>query len=255
MRINLDRRGGTGATFHAPVQVYDSIGKIHDLDLTYVKQADGTYQMTASLDGNPAQTSVDGAAASANPVVFTFDSNGQMVSPNTLSVIPDQTQLDGATLSSINIGLHQMNPDGSMGEPVITNFASESAVSATSQNGFSAGIMSGISINGDGIISAIFNNGQTQAVGQMAIANFNAQSALSHAGGNLFGETIASGQPSIGTPGSGGRGVVVGGMLEQSNVDITSEFVDLIVAQRGFQANSRVISTINQAMQDLLQTI
>jgi flagellar hook protein FlgE len=142
-----------------------------------------------------------------------------------------------------------------MGEPLITNFASESAVSATSQNGFSAGIMSGISINNDGVISAIFNNGQTQAVGQIAIATFNAQSALTHAGGNLFGETIASGQPSIGAPGSGGRGAVVGGMLEQSNVDITSEFVDLIVAQRGFQANSRVISTINQAMQDLLQTI
>jgi flagellar hook protein FlgE len=255
MRMNLDRRTGTGSTFHAAMQVYDSIGNTHDLDMVYVKQADGSYQMTATIDGNPAQTSVDGAAASSTPVSFTFDSNGQMDSPDSLTILPDQTQLGGATMTSIDIGLRQVYADGSLGQPLITNYASESAISATSQNGFSAGIMSGVSINNDGIISAVFNNGQTQAIGQIALANFNAQSALSHVGGNLFGETIASGQPSIGTPGSGGRGVVVGGMLEQSNVDITNEFVDLIVAQRGFQANSRVISTINQAMQDLLQTI
>jgi flagellar hook protein FlgE len=255
VRLNLDRRAGAGATFHAPIQVYDSSGTIHSLDMIYIKQADGTYQMTASLDDNPAQTSVGGAAASSGPATFTFDSNGQMSAPTSLSIIPDQTKLNGATLPAIEIGLNQTNSDGSVGEPLVTNFASESAVSATSQNGFSAGIMSGITINDDGVVSAIFNNGQTLPVGQIALATFNAQGALAHAGGNLFGETVASGQPSIGSPGSGGRGAVIGGMLEQSNVDITSEFVDLIVAQRGFQANSRVISTINQAMQDLLQTI
>lgn len=255
MRMNLDRSAGTGATFHANMQVYDTTGSAHTLDLVYVKQADGTYQMNATLDGNAAQTSVDGAAAASGPVTFTFDSSGQLVSPATLQVIPDQTQLNGSSLPSIDVSLYQQNADGSVGAPILTNFASQSAVSATTQDGFGAGILSGVSINQDGIIFAVFNNGQTQAIGQLALATFNAQDALSHVGGNLFGDNIASGQPSIGAPNAGGRGAVVGGMLEQSNVDITSEFVDLIVAQRGFQANSRVISTINQTMQDLLQTI
>jgi flagellar hook protein FlgE len=85
------------------------------------------------------------------------------------------------------------------------------------------------------------------------MATFNDQAGLRRAGNNLYGETLSSGQPSIGVGGSGGRGVIVSSALEQSNVDLASEFTDLIVAQRSFQANSRVISTISQTLQDLLQ--
>lgn len=255
LRMNLNRNDGTGATFHAPAQVYDSAGSTHNLDLLFVKQADGTYQVSATLDGNAAKLSVGGGAASATPATFTFDSSGKLVTPTQLAIVPDQTQLNGAVLPSIDLNLFQINPDGSMGEPLITNYASESGISATNQNGYGAGLLSGIAIDGKGVISGVFSNGKMQSVGQIAVATFNAQSGLNHVGGNLYEETSASGQPSIGVAGSGGRGAIVGGMLEKSNVDITSEFVDLIVAQRSFQANSRVISTINQTMQDLLQTI
>jgi flagellar hook protein FlgE len=108
---------------------------------------------------------------------------------------------------------------------------------------------------GDGTLVAVYSNGQTRTVGQVAIATFNSQEGLRHQGENLFGETLASGSPSLGRATTGGRGAVIGGVLEQSNVDIATEFTDLIVAQRGFQANSRVITTINQTLQDVLQII
>ncbi len=255
LRMNLDSTATAGSNFHATVQVYDSRGEARTLDMTFTKQPDNSYQMAATLDGQPAQASVDSAAATAAPVTFTFDTSGQLVSPASLDIVPDQAQLGNAGLPSISLALRQTNSDGTPGAPLFTNFASPSAVTATTQNGFSAGTLSGVSIDSAGVILATFNNGQTQAVGQFALAAFNAQGALTRVGNNLYGETFASGQPSIGTPNSGGRGAIAGGMFEQSNVDITSEFVDLIVAQRSFQANSRVISTINQTMQDLLQTI
>ena len=225
--------------------------------MVYTKQADGSFLMNATMDGVAAQSSVDGGAASANPVLVVFDSNGRISTPATLSIVPDQTVLNGATLPSIEIGLRQLNPDGTPGAGNITNFAATSAVASTDQDGFAAGSLSGISVSADknGVINAVFSNGQARPIAQFAMAIFNAQGSLAHSGGNLYQETIASGQPSIGTAGSGGRGQIVGGVLEQSNVDLASEFTDLIVAQRGFQANSRVITTINQTLQDLIQSI
>jgi flagellar hook protein FlgE len=141
--------------------------------------------------------------------------------------------------------------------PNITNFDAASSVTSTNQNGFASGTLSGLSFSPDssGTLLAVFNNGQTRALGQAAIATFNSQEGLRRLGDNLFGETISSGPPSVGIAGTGGRGGIIGGVLEQSNVDISTEFTDLIIAQRGFQANSRVINTINQTLQELLQII
>ena len=252
VKMNLNSDDDPGAVFHSPVQVYDSKGVSHTLDLTFTKQVDGSYDITGTLDGNGA-TIATGVAPSA----LVFDSNGVLTAPSTLTVTPDQTQLNGAALPSINVNLFQVNPDGSQGPANITNYAAPSAVAAIDQDGFAAGALTGISMSPDhdGIMYAVFNNGQIRPIAQLALATFNSQDGLSHLGGNSYGETPASGQPSIGTPGSGGRGEVIGGVLEQSNVDIASEFTDLIVAQRSFQANSRVITTISQTLQDLIQNV
>jgi flagellar hook protein FlgE len=249
VKMNLNSAEQTGATFHATVQVFDSKGVSHPLDLTFTKQASGDYQVTAALDGN--------AATIAAPSTLTFDANGVLTAPANLTVTPDQTQLSGASLPSITIDLFQKNPDGSQGPANITNYAAPSAVAALNQNGFAAGALTGLSVspNHDGVIFGVFSNGQVRPIAQLALATFNSQDGLSHIGGNNFAESPASGQPSIGVPGSGGRGEVVGGALEQSNVDIASEFTDLIVAQRSFQANSRVITTISQTLQDLIQNV
>jgi flagellar hook protein FlgE len=254
-RMNLNSKDAAGSEFHALVQVYDSKGASHKMDLAFTKQADGSYLMAATVDGNAANTSVNGGAPGAAPVAVTFDANGQLTAPNTLAVIPDPAFLNGATLPSVSINLRQPAPPAGSGEPNITNYASASSVASTDQNGFSSGELIGLAQSPDqnGAIYAVFSNGQRQLLGQMALATFNSQSSLRRLGNNMYGETLASGQPSIGVPGSGGRGTIIGASLEQSNVDIATEFTTLIVAQRGFQANSRVITTISQTMQDLLQ--
>lgn len=254
-RMNLDAGGANNAVFHASMQVYDTRGTAHTMDMTFTRQSDGSYQMSATVGGEPAQTSVDGGAPSADPVSFTFDANGNLTSPTSLSVVADEAVLNGASLPAITVNLRETNPDGTPGASNITNFARPSAVSATTQNGFPAGELEGASIAPDGVIYGVYTNGQTRVMGQFAVATFNSPEGLNRTGGNVFAETVASGQATIGAPGTGGRGGIAGGMLEQSNVNITNEFVELIQAQRGFQANSRVITTVNQTFQDLLQIL
>ncbi len=255
LRMNLNSAATTGANFNATVHVFDSLGGDHTMNLSFTRQANGSYQMTANLDNNPAQTSVNGGAATSNPVTFTFDSNGNPTAPTSLSIIPDQTQLNGASLPAIRLNLRDTNPDGTPGAALITSFARDSAVSSTIQDGYQAGELNSASIDPNGNIVGTYSNGQTRLIGQYALANFNAPEGLSHSGDNLFAETPTSGQATIGTPNTGGRGSIAGGYLEQSNVNLTNEFVDLIEAQRGFQANSKVITTVNQTFQELLQII
>jgi flagellar hook protein FlgE len=246
--MNLNSSDATGSVFHSPTQVTDSKGVSHSLDLTFTKQANGSYQIAGSLDGNAATVSV--------PSALVFDSNGLLTAPATLSVVPDQTKLNGATLPSIKVNLYKTKPDGTQGAGNITNFAVTSAVAANEQDGFGGGYLTGMSMSAnDGIISGVYSNGQMRPIAQFALASFNSQAGLVRLGGNNFGETSGSGQASIGTAGSGGRGTVVGNALEQSNVDLAGEFTDLIVAQRGFQANSKVIQTISQTLQELIQTV
>ncbi len=246
MRVNLDSSAATGAQFSAPAQVYDSRGVSHTLELRFTRQTDGSYTLASTLDGN---------AATSSATAITFDSDGQLSSPATLTVTPDQTTLNGATLPVIDIPLRQTNMDGTPGATNFTSYAAASAVTATQQDGFGSGNLVSLSTDATGILSAVYSNGQTRAVAQFAIATFNAQGDLRHQGGNLYAETPSSGAPSIGTGNSGGRGELVGGALGPSHVDITTEVTELIVGQRCVQANSRVITTINQTLQDLLQIV
>lgn len=255
LRMNLNSEATDGSTFHATLTVFDSLGGEHLLDMSFTRQPDGSFQMTSTLDGNPAQASANGGASSPSPVSFTFDSNGVLTSPTSLSIEPDQTQLGNAVLPSIDIKLRETNQDGTPGEFNITSYARDSSYSIVSQNGYRAGELDGAAVDQNGNIYGVFTNGQSRVIGQYGLATFNSNEGLGRLGGSMFSETLGSGQATIGAPGSGGRGFIAGGYLEQSNVNITNEFVDLIQAQRGFQANSRVITTLNQTFQDLLQIL
>lgn len=244
LQVNLNAADPVGTQFNASVQVYDSLGVAHTMDVVYTKTSDLNYSVSASLDGN---------AATIAPAALVFDTNGKLTTPAApapLVITPDQTKLNGASLPTISVDLYK--PDGT---PTISNFAATSAVSATTQDGYSAAIISGLSIDKTGVLTAVFNNGQSRPIGQVALALFNSQDGLKNLGGNLLAETTSSGPASIGRPSAGGRGDVIGSTLEQSNVDIATEFTNLITAQRSFQANSRVITTINQTLQDLLQIV
>ncbi len=256
LRMNLDSGAAKDSIFHASMEVYDSLGAQHHLDMAFKKKADGSFDMVATVDGNDAKMGVDGGAAAAGPINFTFDSDGKLTAPaKSLSIVPDQTKLGTATLPKIDIKLYELNPDGTPGAANITSFAKASAVATTEQDGYSAGDLNGAAVDKDGNIYGIFSNGQSRIVGQYALASFNSAEGLGRLGGNMLAETTASGQPTIGTANTGGRGGIVGGYLEQSNVNITNEFIDLIQAQRGFQANSKVITSVNQTFQDLLQIV
>jgi flagellar hook protein FlgE len=113
--------------------------------------------------------------------------------------------------------------------------------------------MSGVQVGQDGTVSGVYSNGQTVAVGQLAIAKFPSNTGLTCAGNNLWSASQNSGAPSLGAAGTGGRGAISSGSLEQSNVDITAQFVDLIAQQRAFEADSKTITTADQMMQDLMQ--
>ncbi len=256
IKFNLDSRMGTDGTFSIPVEVYDSLGGPHQLVMEFTKQADGSFLMEATVDGNPAEIDADGAGPAITPVSFTFDSNGQLLTPaESLQIIPDAAELGLAELPFVDINLYEIGPDGDPGASLVTAYSSKSGASSTVQDGYEPGNLDNVAVDDDGNIFGLYSNGQSRIVGQFAIAVFDSNEGLGRLGGNMFGETPASGQPTIGAANTGTRGSISGGYLEQSNVNITNEFVDLIEAQRGFQANSRVITTANQTFQDLLQMV
>ena len=133
-----------------------------------------------------------------------------------------------------------------------TQFASPSTTSGLSQDGYGAGSVAAISVSEDGVVTGAFSNGQRRTLGQLAVADFASVDGLVRAGDGLWVETRESGTALVGAAGTGGRAAVVSGALEQANVDIGREFVDLIALQRGFQANSKIITTADEMYQELV---
>jgi flagellar hook protein FlgE len=134
----------------------------------------------------------------------------------------------------------------------LTGAAGLNSVGFLSQDGSGIGSLVSFSVGDDGTITGVFSNGRNQALGQMALAVFANPSGLEKAGNSLYRASVNSGEPQIGVPGAGGRGKLAGATLEMSNVDLAAEFTNLIVAQRGFQANSRIITAADEILQDLV---
>jgi flagellar hook protein FlgE len=157
------------------------------------------------------------------------------------------TWANGAAASALTWDIVDAN-----NQPSLTGFDSPSATSSKTQNGSAAGMIDNISITGDGQIMATFGAGQTVAVGQLALASFNNPKGLVKMGANRYGESQAAGIPNVGVAGTGGRGTLIGSALEQSNVDIATEFTQMILAQRGYQANSKTITVSDEILLDTL---
>ena len=134
----------------------------------------------------------------------------------------------------------------------ITAFASASTLNAQSQNGYGVGTIQGVSVDGDGVISGFFSNGQIRNLGQVALADFQSPWGLKALGEGIYASSLASGGAAVGIAGEGGRGEISSGALELSNVDLAREFVKMITAQRGFQASSRVITTSDEVLTDVI---
>ena len=194
---------------------------------TLIFNGDGTLQSV---------TPTNGTASATNPTINL---------PPTAN--PQPVFTDGASPLTFTWNLFD-----STGTALVTQTASASSTTSIQQNGAASGTLQNFSIGSDGTITGSFSNGTTAVVGQIALASFADEQGLSRNGDNTYSPTLASGQPSVGAPTSGGLGTITDGALEQSNVDIATEFANLIVAQRSYEANARVVTTFDQIAQDTI---
>jgi flagellar hook protein FlgE len=246
LTANLNAGAATGTTFSTPVQVYDSLGQTHQLTMSFTKTAANTWDYTASLPAG------DFTGASANTTgTLTFDSSGGLTSPTgAVAGISFSGLPNGASDLSFN-----WNLDDSSGNPTMSQTTAASAASASPQDGFTSGVYNGFGVDSSGVITATYSNGQKQVVGQVAVATVANDQGLTVTGNNNYMTTAASGQANVGVAGTGSRGTITDSALELSNVDISSEFADLIVAQRAFEANSKTVTTFDTVTQDTLSMI
>ncbi len=244
------------------IDVYDSEGEAHQLRLQFWKTAENTWTASASITGLGPVTldTLRGAAAApagaTSRVTLTFDTMGSLATVTDAAgnvintgdgIVVLRAAVPGRQPLTINLNL------GTIGQyNGITQFASPSTTKAYYQNGYAMGYLQSFEIDDRGIITGIYTNGQKRPLAQIALAVFTNPAGLNSVGETLFAESNNSGMPIIGAPDTGGRGKVRAGMLEMSNVDLAEQFTDMIVTQRGFQANSRVIVTSDQMIQELL---
>ena len=211
--------------------VYDASGAAHPLTITLTGDGAGTYTATVTDANDPGGTFADGGAT------LVFDpTTGQL----TGTPVQDAVVLpDGTTTVTIDFSS-------------MTRFGGPKSANVKSADGYAAGSLQGFQISGDGSVTGVFSNGQKLLMARVALAGFNNPMGLEKAGNSTYRSTTNSGTPQVNVPGSGGVGTLLGGAVEMSNVDLASEFTNLIIAQRGFQANSRVITTSDQMLQDLV---
>jgi flagellar hook protein FlgE len=246
---NLSANTAVNGTFSTTITVYDSLGNGEPANLTFTKTANNAWSYAATV------TTQDATGQSSTQSIgggtLTFDPSSGNLTANTPTQTPAVTLPgSGATIPSITYDFGSASGSGTGG---LTQSASDSVVSSQGQNGYTSGDLSGVQVGQDGTVSGVYSNGQTIAVGQLAIAKFPSNPGLTCAGNNLWIPSQGSGTPALGAAGAGGRGAITAGSLEQSNVDITAQFVDLIAQQRAFQADSKTITTADQMMQDLMQ--
>jgi flagellar hook protein FlgE len=231
--------------------VYDSLGTGHVVDVYFRQTAPGTWDYHALARGPELAGTPPGNVEVATGTL-TFDTNGAL--QDMIVGTAAAVDFNGASPGQpIDLNFGTPLAAGGTGLDGITQYGSPSTVAAQSQDGYASGSLQGVKIDANGVVNGVYTNGQTIPSGQLAIAKFRANDALGRAGHNLWVATRDSGEAALGAVGTGGRAALVAGSLEQSNVDVTQQFVELISHQRAFQANSKTITTADQMLQELMQ--
>jgi len=252
IKANLNAEALVADTFTTGTSAYDSLGVQHQVNITFTKTAANAWsytveangeEITGGLPGDPPFLVADGT--------LTFDTSGKLDTQTDNPVAFTFTGAGSQTLA-MDFGDALTGVPPGTGIAGTTQFAGESTVTYQSQNGFATGALQSVNISSDGMIVGSFSNGQLREVAVIALANFQSLEGLKRVGGGLFTETRASGEPLIGKPTTGNRGALQSFSLEQSNVDMAEQFVHLISAQRGFQANSKIITTADAMLGEVL---
>lgn len=238
--------------------VYDSLGTAIDIDVTmvlaYKESNNGTYWrafMHAADDSDTAlhlETGDRAGTFSAAVPMIHFDRNGAIVSPTSFNVEVDRDSTGAGT--ALAFALNFGTSTG--GVTALASTGAPSSIASTFQDGTYLGTLSSFSIGNDGVISGGFTNGLTRTLGQIAVASFTNPEGLVDTGNNLFAVGPNSGTALVSAPLEFGSGRIVGGALELSNVDLSQEFINMILTSTGYSASSRVITTSDQLIQQLL---
>jgi flagellar hook protein FlgE len=270
---NLQEQEGTWQTWE---KIYDSFGDVHNLRVQFarVQGVNNSWTATISVDpenGIPTNASAglgDTPPEPGGPAVFTLNFNNQGTLISAIDAAGNESGAAGQVIMNVAYDVQSATPgdDGAMIRQVfqlnmgtvgglvnsMTQYAEKSSSKIFEQDGHNMGYMENFKIDGSGIITGIFSNGTTRVLGQVAMASFPNQGGLEKAGDNNFRKTNNSGNANIGPSGIAGKGKIIAGTLEMSNVDMADQFTDMIITQRGFQANSRTIQTADQLLQELL---
>ena len=239
------------SNFSHSVTVYDNVGTARLVTLYYNKNADNNWTYRAMVDGKDAQGGEAGTMVEMATGTLVFNDKGVL-----------QEEQEGSNAFNFNKGAAQGQKisfswgesitEGGDGLDATTQYGSTSAVARHTQDGSSAATLASLSFNDDGILTAVYDNGESRNIASIAIAKFENNEGLFKVGKNLFKESRKSGQAALGKPGEAGRGQVLSKSLELSNVDIANEFVALMTAQRNFSANAKTLQTSDQMLQEVL---
>lgn len=228
----FDPTDATSFNHSSPFTSYDSLGVAHPTTVYYVNTGPGAWDAYMTVDG----------AAAGGPIAMTFDSTGALTTPaGGQLTFPPFALTNGADPLAMTIDA-----------AALTQYGQESANTSVVQNGYAAGRISTIDVDQDGVVSVRYSNGQSEALGRIALADFANAQGLQKIGNTMWAETNASGQVLFGAAGDGDFGQVQSGALESSNVDLTQELVKMIKAQRNYQANAQVIQTDNTLTQTII---
>ena len=189
----------------------------------------------------------DASSISGDTGTLTFNSDGSLATVSTTRIIFDPDGTGGVEEMKVDLDFGTINKFNG-----ITQFAADFSVTLKEQDGYPSGSLDDISVDDEGIITGIFTNGINRTLAQVALASFSNPEGLYKAGDNLYQQSLNSGIPQIGAPGTGNRGIISPSSLEMSNVDLAKSFTEIIIAQRGFQVNARVITASDQVLQELV---
>ena len=246
MNLNAAATAGPPAdTFAGSIEMYDSLGISHIVSANFTKTTvAGEWAYSLSIPN--ADTAAPGTPATGT---INFDSAGRLVNPPVTGPMPV------LAITGLNSGAAPMSVTWNLyngANPRLTQFAQTSAISAIGQDGNPAAQLIRVGLGDSGQVLAQYSNGQSVTVGQLAMASVRNPESLLAVGNNAFQLSARSALPAVGLPGTGGRGTILGGAIENSTVDIAREFTNLIILQRGYQANSRVITTVDEISQETI---
>lgn len=247
---NLNASAAVGDTFSAPIQVVDSLGNTHTLTVDFTNTAPLTWSYAVNI---PGQDITGGTAGTPSPLTtgtLTFNNLGVLTSPAAGTPVSVKTTTglsDGAADLNINWNLFD-----SANSPLVTQYASASTTTGSTQDGIQAATVTGVSLQNGGSLVATFSNGTHRTLAQLAIASIANPDTMIAVNNNQYVVGVGTTTPSVGASGTSTRGNIVAGALEASNVDMATELTNLIVYQRGYQADSKAVTAIDQMQQTLI---